>query len=76
MKTIFKKPTKERVNKAIELLLWRCRDARITEDKPKGHYGLNDWITELMRFKGKDGVLLLEKQLCMIQEMNTGNRDS
>ena len=35
----FKKPTATDINKAIQLLLWRCRDAEINRDKPQGKRG-------------------------------------
>jgi hypothetical protein len=72
---VFKKPTAEDVNKAIMLLLWRCRDAEIHKDTPKkkrGFYGLDDWISTA------DDEMIRELGLwCAdIQELNIGTRDS
>lgn len=71
----FKKPTAEDVNEAIQLLLWRCRDAEIHKDTPngkKGFYGLDDWIAtanDLMIYE-------LGMWCADIQELNIGTRDS
>jgi len=71
----FKKPTATDVNKAIQLLLWRCRDAEIHKDKPEGKagfYGLDDWIA-----KANDDMIRELGLWCAdIQELNIGTRDS
>ena len=71
----FKKPTATDVNKAIQLLLWRCRDAKIHKDKPQGKggfYGLDDWIA-----KANDDMIRELGLWCAdIQELNIGTRDS
>lgn len=71
----FKKPTATDINKAIQLLLWRCRDAEIHKDKPQGKggfYGLDDWIV-----KANDDMIRELGLWCAdIQELNIGTRDS
>jgi hypothetical protein len=71
----FKKPTATDINKAIQLLLWRCRDAKIHEAKPqgkRGFYGLDDWIA-----KANDDMIRELGLWCAdIQELNIGTRDS
>ncbi len=71
----FKKPTATDVNKAIQLLLWRCRDAEIHKDKPEGKggfYRLDDWIA-----KANDDMIRELGLWCAdIQELNIGTRDS
>jgi hypothetical protein len=71
----FKKPTATDINKAIQLLLWRCRDAEIHKDKPQGKggfYGLDDWIA-----KANDDMIRELGLWCAdIQELNIGTRDS
>ena len=71
----FKKPTATDINKAIQLLLWRCRDAKIHKDKPQGKggfYGLDDWIA-----KANDDMIRELGLWCAdIQELNIGTRDS
>lgn len=71
----FKEPTAEDVNRAIQLLLWRCRDAQLHRDTPmgkRGFYGLDDWIAnsndEMIRELG----LWCED----IQALNIGSGDS
>ncbi len=63
------------VNAAIMLLLWRCRDAQIHKDTPKGkggYFGLHDWIT-----KAEDKMIYELGEWCAdIQELNIGIRDS
>jgi len=71
----FKKPTAKDINDAIQLLLWRCRDAEIYKDTPngkKGFYGLDDWIATA------NDLMIRELGLwCAdIQELNIGTRDS
>ncbi len=71
----FKKPTAEDVNKAIRLLLWRCRDAEIHAKAPegkRGHYQLDDWIARA----NDDMIRELGLWCADIQELNTGSRDS
>ena len=57
------------------LLLWRCRDAQIHKDTPKGkggYFGLHDWIT-----KAEDKMIYELGEWCAdIQELNIGFRDS
>ncbi|MCJ7485029.1 MAG: hypothetical protein MUQ25_02535 [Candidatus Aminicenantes bacterium] len=71
----FKKPTAEDVNKAIQLLLWRCRDAQLHKNAPqgkRGFYELDDWIT-----KANDDMISELGLWCAdIQELNIGTRDS
>jgi len=71
----FKKPTATDISKAIQLLLWRCRDAEIHKDKPQGKegfYGLDDWIA-----KANDDMIRELGLWCAdIQELNIGTRDS
>jgi len=71
----FKKPTANDINKAIQLLLWRCRDAEIHKDKPEGKggfYRLDDWIA-----KANDDMIRELGLWCAdIQELNIGTRDS
>jgi hypothetical protein len=71
----FKKPTATDINKAIQLLLWRCRDAKIHKDRPQGKggfYGLDDWIA-----KANDDMIRELGLWCAdIQELNIGTRDS
>ena len=71
----FKKPTATDINKAIQLLLWRCRDAEIHKDKPEGKggfYRLDDWIA-----KANDDMIRELGLWCAdIQELNIGTRDS
>jgi len=73
--TDFKKPTAESVNSAIELLLWRCRDAEIHKNTPNGKggfYRLGDWIS-----KANDDMIRELGLWCAdIQELNIGHRDS
>lgn len=75
VKTEFKKPTAEDINKAIQLLLWRCRDAQIHKNEPrgkKGFYRLDDWIS-----KANDDMIRELGLWCAdIQELNIGTRDS
>lgn len=71
----YKKPTAEDINKAIQLLLWRCRDAELHKDTPKGkkgYYGLDDWITQA----DDDMIRELGLWCADIQELNIGTRDS
>ena len=67
--------TAEDVNNAIQLLLWRCRDAQIHKDKPegkRGFYKLDDWITN-----ANDPMIYELGMWCAdIQELNIGTRDS
>ena len=71
----FKKPTAEDINNAIQLLLWRCRDAQIHKNAPqgkRGFYELDDWIT-----KANDDMISELGLWCAdIQELNIGTRDS
>jgi hypothetical protein len=71
----FKKPTAEDVNEAIQLLLWRCRDAQLHKSAPqgkRGFYELDDWIT-----KANDDMISELGLWCAdIQELNIGTRDS
>lgn len=71
----FKKPTAEDVNEAIQLLLWRCRDAQLHKNAPqgtRGFYELEDWIT-----KANDDMISELGLWCAdIQELNIGTRDS
>jgi hypothetical protein len=71
----FKKPTAEDINNAIQLLLWRCRDAQNHKDTPsgkRGFYGLDDWIA-----KANDDMIRELGLWCAdIQELNIGTRDS
>jgi len=71
----FKKPAAADINKAIHLLLWRCRDAEIHKDKPEGKggfYRLDDWIA-----KANDDMIRELGLWCAdIQELNIGTRDS
>lgn len=71
----FKKPTAEDINKAIQLLLWRCRDAEIYAKAPegkRGYYQLDDWIARA----NDDMIRELGLWCADIQELNTGSRDS
>lgn len=75
VKTEFRRPTAEDVNKAIQLLLWRCRDAQIhkgTPDGKRGFYGLEDWIANAEDQMIRELGLWCED----IQELNIGTRDS
>jgi hypothetical protein len=72
-----KQPTADSINKAIELLLWRCRDARIKKTKAGkiskgGYFNLKDWISKT------DNKILNELEACLtdIQYANTGSADS
>jgi hypothetical protein len=71
----FKKPTATDINKAIQLLLWRCRDAEIHKDTPHGKggfYELDDWMTN-----ANDLMIYELGMWCAdIQALNTGSRDS
>lgn len=71
----FRKPTAEDINRAIQLLLWRCRDAEVHQNRPqgkRGFYELDDWIAKA------DDLMIRELGLwCAdIQELNIGMRDS
>jgi hypothetical protein len=75
VKTEFRKPTAEDVNKAIQLLLWRCRDAQIHKGTPegkRGFYGLDDWIAHAEDQMIRELGLWCED----IQVLNAGSRDS
>lgn len=69
------KPTAARVNAAIQLLLWRCRDAEIHKNSPegkRGFYKLDDWIA----VASDDMIRELGLWCADIQEVNIGTRDS
>lgn len=71
----FKTPTARDINNAIQLLLWRCRDAQIHKDTPlgkMGFYGLDDWIANAEDQMIRELGLWCED----IQALNTGSRDS
>ena len=82
----FVKPTKEKVNEAIKLLFWRCRDARLFNNG-EGYYKLQDWIStayksvgvETEKFgviSGKNIVKELELFLSDIQEIAIGDKNT
>ncbi len=75
METEFRRPTAEDINKAIQLLLWRCRDAQIQKGTPqgkRGFYGLDDWIA-----RAEDQMIRELGLWCEdIQALNTGSKDS
>jgi hypothetical protein len=71
----FKEPTANDVNNAIQLLLWRCRDAQMHRNTAKGKrgfYGLDDWIANAEDEMIRELGLWCED----IQMLNTGSRDS